>query len=618
MNRKQYKAALSRRRRTVGYNFEPSSLRIAPIDSVLTNTNIVSDLNSLLDSQSPVSISGGDTETIRLKLPPTPQGGIFTFEVDSQDQQDPWICTGEYSTDSTDGVNGNWITIVMPVLFRGFQLKNHLQNIELPVSQDSYWFKATFNNTDSISWSLYNVGIRHYSATFIDDIWVLFGDSLTEGNIKHEMINSMGRSSYGQDPLIFNRGFSGKKVDWVDSIVDNVMLSLPRVRFIWLHIGINDVSFARYYSTAGSEKLNTIEGHYRSICNKILNSNKVPLLTRIGFANYPNEPNVISGVHNGSLPDHGSLPFNINIIDPIIKELTPKLYNFNTDKPYIDLYNYELNNQQFMAYDGVHFTADGPGFWVTMIEIMAMRLIYNNLKPATVIPEVFETPIEEAENAVALVEATLLADDKVSAQSAVTFLSDWLLMYSQVQIDNLQARVDAIETVIPEEPVKYLIDIGPTLTSGNWNGITDLAQGLTSLSDSLGNSSTLSFLMTNAFGSTDANGGMVIAGSNIPGAIMQDSFQLQSWVSDPSFEIGGLDPSKTYTFDFYSSQDDASGYQTRFTIGGVSQDVLTSGNTTETVKFLNLVPNESNKISVSISIPSGSYGFLNALIISIN
>lgn len=69
-----------------------------------------------------------------------------------------------------------------------------------------------------------------------------------------------------------------------------------------------------------------------------------------------------------------------------------------------------------------------------------------------------------------------------------------------------------------------------------------------------------------------------------------------------SFTLGNLDPTKKYDFKIIGSRETTSGNRvTSYTIGGVTKTLAILGNTANTVEFLNVEPDGSNEITVTIS-----------------
>ena len=99
---------------------------------------------------------------------------------------------------------------------------------------------------------------------------------------------------------------------------------------------------------------------------------------------------------------------------------------------------------------------------------------------------------------------------------------------------------------------------------------------------------------------------------------MSDNVQLQSWNPSSVFELAGLSKQSLYTLKFYSTKNNTSGYKTTFTINGVAQTVTSSNNTTTVISFNNIVPNDSNKIIVTVSTGGTTYAYLNAMVVIVN
>lgn len=118
-----------------------------------------------------------------------------------------------------------------------------------------------------------------------------------------------------------------------------------------MHNGGNVVSETRPYITAPIKRLDDLENNLREIIKTAKAAGHDFALANLTYRNY-----------SDILPDgsNGSLPYNDNIIEPLIRELTPEWWNFETDRPVLDLYQWAFDNQALMQADGIHYT--GPGY----------------------------------------------------------------------------------------------------------------------------------------------------------------------------------------------------------------------------------------------------------------
>ena len=540
----------------------------------------------------------------------------MTYQMDASGLAQ-WTVTAEISYDSTDGTDGTFNAYTIPDMFETSNPDNHLQVIEFPVTASSYWFKVSFTNNDSQDNDLLNIGMRRYSPNFLDDIWVVFGASIMRGNVNHELINAMARADYGRDPVIINRAFAGRRVNWVEDNITSILADIPKSRFIFLHIMGNDVSGERPYERMLQADIDDITLSFRNVVDNMVSSNKVPIAGRLTFRRYPNDPNVLEGTYDGGLPQFGSLPYNSNIIDPIIADLTPNFYDTANNRPMIDLYTITHNNPQHYSNDGVHYGASGPGFFTDIFRDMPMKIVYDNVTPPPLTLDSVNTPMEDADFYVSAAETSRTPTDIGIAQTWVTALNDWLLVYTPAEVAAMQARIDAI---VPVSITDYYIDIGPTTntTPSNWNTVTDKdPAGTIALIDALENPSSITIEVTSAFNATDTSTGLAIGDVSLD--IMKDSFRVnRNALATATMELAGLDPTKTYTIEFYSSQVTGSNFQTDFTINGSTQTIVSAGNDTDIATFSNIVPDGNNKIVMDISrgaAVNSLYGYLNAIIV---
>lgn len=117
-----------------------------------------------------------------------------------------------------------------------------------------------------------------------------------------------------------------------------------------MHIGGNDVSETRPYNTAAINRLDNLENGLIEVINTAKAAGHDFALANLTYRNY-------SDIRlDGS---NGSLPYNYNIVEPLIRELTPEWWNFETDRPILDLYQWAFDNQNLMQGDGIHYTESG-------------------------------------------------------------------------------------------------------------------------------------------------------------------------------------------------------------------------------------------------------------------
>lgn len=168
----------------------------------------------------------------------------------------------------------------------------------------------------------------------------------------------------------------------------------------------------------------------------------------------------------------------------------------------------------------------------------------------------------------------------------------------------------------------WLFDFGSDsyLTAGNWNNLTTAGSGgLSNVVDDAGNTTAVSIAVTQAFSSVNANG----EGSGAyPADAQQDSFFVTGTGTVGSSSLGqltfsGLDDNATYDLILFGSRVTATPRTTRYSAGGQSVHLMTSGNTSTTVTLTGLSPT-SGQLFVNVepldaSGTQSEYGYLNII-----
>lgn len=144
-----------------------------------------------------------------------------------------------------------------------------------------------------------------------------------------------------------------------------------------VHIGGNDVSGSKPYSTASDDEKYTLATNLQSIIELIKAEGHRVVLSDISYRTYA-----------GSVPplDAGSTPFNENIVWPLIKQKLPECWDWEHDRPFVSMYNFVLENQELLAPDGIHLTPEGYpvllNYWLTSV-----RRLFNLTSSYLDLPE---------------------------------------------------------------------------------------------------------------------------------------------------------------------------------------------------------------------------------------
>jgi hypothetical protein len=576
--------------------------------SFIGNSSVSTALSNRVDSAT-LNIASNQTEEFILSLDQAPNGGIFTYSLGGLDQT-AWTIIASQSFDSTNGINGTWDNL--PTFLSGDENgpSDRLRHVNIPASSFSRWLKFSITNNYSSTQSIKNIGLRKFGLN--NDYWVFVGASLTNMSIDYRNMNDAIKNDYGYDPLIFNTGNSGKNTSWLNDNIDIILSAHPNAKFIAIDMGGNDVSFNRPFTDTTQNMRNSFISDYTSVIQKIHNSGKIAIPGRITFRNYPNEYPGKPGTYVGGMPQNGSLPFNTELLDPIIASLTPDFYDSSAEHGAVDLYTYFLNNQWVLdGTDGIHPNVAGREFFDSIWRDTAFRFVYLGTFPTALTPQTFNTPIQDASSLVGIAELTRETSDINKAQSKLDEINSWP-EFSTEQA-SLQTRLN---NVVPTSALFYLIDFGRPesnyLTTPNWNNLsTTTASSSVNLITNAGVSSSIVLTIVNSFAGVSSTG---LDFTDLPYNAERDSFNIRSTTNpNARLSLSGLNLAKKYKLTFYSSSAAATPSNvTDFTINGVKKSVTSSGNTSQLVEFDNIIPSNDATIVIDVSTLT-NYGFINAL-----
>lgn len=176
----------------------------------------------------------------------------------------------------------------------------------------------------------------------------------------------------------------------------------------------------------------------------------------------------------------------------------------------------------------------------------------------------------------------------------------------------------------------FLIDFSSTngQTSGNWNNSYDPNYSITDLIDTTGASSSIDFNFTT---NVAQQGNYDVTAGPSPfdvASAYEDAIYVGSG-STTTFRLSSLDTNYTYTLSFFGSRDNTSTRVTAYTVyqvdavSGTTVTLATSGtdvggsgvnhNISQTATVASFTPNASGEIYVDITVDQGTFGYLNAM-----
>tara|TARA_B100001063_G_scaffold227047_1_gene237127 strand:+ start:9543 stop:11096 length:1554 start_codon:yes stop_codon:yes gene_type:complete len=117
----------------------------------------------------------------------------------------------------------------------------------------------------------------------------------------------------------------------------------------------NSISSLRPYATASSTDIESVRADLQTLITDISNNGNTPLLFETTFRNYIN--NDVASIDDESL---SSLPFQQDILYPIVQSMLPNQWSTTLSRPWFSLYNHTYNLSKIIHNaDGIHHTDVG-------------------------------------------------------------------------------------------------------------------------------------------------------------------------------------------------------------------------------------------------------------------
>ncbi|AGO47817.1 SGNH hydrolase [Cellulophaga phage phi46:1] len=210
-------------------------------------------------------------------------------------------------------------------------------------TQDSIWRKVSLSN-----WAAEYKKVVFLGASIIEQS---FGRNLTSKN----EARTAEFLANGNNVDVYGYGFSGYTTAGLQPELLNALAAHPTETLFIVHIGGNDVTNYRPYSSSTTNELNLFNRDFDNIIAAVESSGRKSdvIFVPISFRSYA-DPETSSEIYDDE--SLGSLPFNENIFYP--KMLNYRASDFNTDGNHIlDFYNYTRNNyKSILGADGIHPT----------------------------------------------------------------------------------------------------------------------------------------------------------------------------------------------------------------------------------------------------------------------
>jgi len=582
--------------------------RFVPSNMTATDSYILDSITNKSFSAFVEITTGSASCFLNFKIPANSQKILTTFTIDDSDG---FIKSFTESTNSTNGTDGTWTDIAFT--FQNWEYHDattQLLNFEPSITDR--WIKLLWTNSASGTLQIKDVGVFKLNTRpeARNDYWLALGASIMNSAINTTEANLYAREMYGQDPLIVNLGYPGKTIAYLADSLYKMLDANPDAGYSFVHMGGNDVSNTRPWSTVAPAVKEDFINNTKSVMVQLDEADIINFYGRISYRRYIDAPSVEDGVYE----ELGSLPYNEHTMDSLIPIYNKRAYHSDGQgKPVLDYYGHNWIDSAYLNVDGIHLATEGKVSWREYSVEIVGDYIYNYVKTDTLY---YTTWLEYCDITVSLAESSTLNADIVNSQYYVTKLPDG------TDKTNFQVRIDAIICSDCSVTNVY-VNIGFFGTGGdpgNWNEFQSRVVGNneTALIDDGGGVTAIAIKSTSGWDTDGAgyNSSGIETGDNsgiFPDAVMGKGFYVRG--IDKDFTFYNLDNTKTYTIEIVGNDNlDASNKISTFTIGGTSIDVNASLNSTLSATFTNLSPDGNDEIIINTkSSVTNGYGYINGI-----
>ena len=286
--------------------------------------------------------------------------------------------TVKTSADSTDGTDGHWQTLTT--------LDNKRRDgvLVLPNTKPK-WIRVEEASTVHARIVRLDV-FRPAPPGFRNDYWMFVGDSLTAAytgagmypaehtKFFSDLIRQQFPNYY---PIVLNEGKGGETAETgADRVERKVIPENPMGTFICYLEGINTISTVPRHAYPG--KTNIIANAIEKVVSVSAANGYVPIVSRLAFVRYNNYAPVVDFPAHPDAEELGTLPYNVNLVDKLIKNLVPYAYDYKNDRPLMDPYTWVRDHQEALRPDGVHHLPAGTDGMTEIWATNAAIMVYDN------------------------------------------------------------------------------------------------------------------------------------------------------------------------------------------------------------------------------------------------
>lgn len=580
-----------------------------------------------------LSVPAAATWTGTLQIPALPAGGMLTFTFN----RSGYTLLAETSDDSTNGTDGNWSDATPTLWMRDENTATRLQKINLAPSDSPVWLRIVLTNPSAtVASTINDLELHAFAPAGPDDYWLSIGASITSAGTSHPRFKARIRTLFGadRDPVIFNLGISGTTTNsWLTGSPTRLEQALalhPRARYVLLHLGGNNVTANRPY-VEDAPANTTLAVQLEQIIRHIHDSGRQAIPVRISFRDYKTDP----AVNAGANPENGSLPYNLNIIDPLIARLTPAAFDPATNLPRLNAYQLTLDHQDYLSPDGIHLTGAGVHAWTEdLLATLGGPVAYAGSdqppgflrEPAdlvtfagrearfSVLTQGPAASIEWLHNGAPIPDATGATLTIPAAGPADTGV--YQVRLTAADADPVLSREATLTLATGHTTHTILLDTGttaypspaPAADGRHWNNLTGSTTG-TALATLLTTDGTphpaVRVIVATGFSGTNASG-TTTATADIPAEARRDNFYVSGGATPRTgrLQFLGLDPAATYHLSLFGSRNGTGNTRvSRYAIApdGPVAHLNAADNIDQTATLADLTPQTDGTLTLEVS-----------------
>lgn len=208
--------------------------------------------------------------------------------------------------------------------------------------------------------------------------FIVIGASITEAATSGSELKDLIDSTYSAKVTVIEEASSGWTTTNLRNNIDSILAANPIPgAYVFIHIGGNNVSGTRPYSTTTQGERDTITDDITYILDAIETAGMIPLPASLTFRDYDNT--------TAATEENGSKPYNDSLINPLYYSRSPE-WCYSSGKPWLQMYEVMFNDHATcLQGDNVHLTAAGSAAFRQHIVDTVCLKIFTDTDPTEIV-----------------------------------------------------------------------------------------------------------------------------------------------------------------------------------------------------------------------------------------